>query len=697
MAIKPLKNLKTLLPSNTHLLGFGFLIGALSALNLYYLLLGIILVFFMRKHKLLKLSLLFILLGFLIVKTPRTLIKPNGYYRVLWVSEDKPFVYTIRSNSKKYHLKSNQEIEIGSVIMIETLPNLYDHARFTYGFDAHDYYKSQGINGYFNYVDFEVIKVEKSPYKVMDRLYTYVDSLPTNARYFVKSLVLGDYEFENKDTLSKLGISHLFVLSGLHIQILMTMCGYLFKPFKPKTRTVCYTVILGFYLFITKMPLSLLRAALQFLIYEYFVINDKKITRLDALSLTFMIMIILNPFYLKSIAFPLSFISSLFFILERPKPDFMSSVGTTIYIQLLILPFLSQIQSRMYPLALLFSPVIMRVFSYTLMPLAWVSLFRPIAELLEEGFKAIISLFEYINQDQIGFLIPRLSGILILIYMVLWLLIYLEESAKHKLLKGFFLIIFLYMIPSIRYVKPYDQVTFLDVGQGDTTIIESKHNGCVIVIDAYGDIKGYLRNNHIVNIDYLIISHGHEDHYLKMYDVLETANVSEIIISHYEQDIEALLVDSSHKIKRVRPSEKLTCNGIEMTILGPLKDYKNANNNSLVIKLKMNDFSFLFTGDIEETAEVDLVNKYKKELGSDFLKVPHHGSITSSSSRFINHVNPIYAFISSGNTYLHPHKTILTRYLDNGIYIYQTKHSNTITVRLKYYDRKYRIRVHKDG
>lgn len=87
------------------------------------------------------------------------------------------------------------------------------------------------------------------------------------------------------------------------------------------------------------------------------------------------------------------------------------------------------------------------------------------------------------------------------------------------------------------------------------------------------------------------------------------------------------------------------------------------NNNSLVFKLIYNEFSMLFTGDIEEEAEKYLVNEYKSKLQSTILKVAHHGSKTSSTLEFINYVKPKIALIGVGkdNTFGHPNKEVLER------------------------------------
>lgn len=109
------------------------------------------------------------------------------------------------------------------------------------------------------------------------------------------------------------------------------------------------------------------------------------------------------------------------------------------------------------------------------------------------------------------------------------------------------------------------------------------------------------------------------------------------------------------KIKSPSPGDTIDFNGLEIEVLGPQREYKDFNNNSIVLKVNAGETAFLFTGDAEETAEKDILQA-DYDLQADVLKVGHHGSSTSSSQAFLQAVKPKYAVISVGvgNSYHHP-------------------------------------------
>lgn len=127
------------------------------------------------------------------------------------------------------------------------------------------------------------------------------------------------------------------------------------------------------------------------------------------------------------------------------------------------------------------------------------------------------------------------------------------------------------------------------------------------------------------------------------------------------------------KIKSPSPGDTIDFNGLEIEVLGPQREYKDFNNNSIVLKVNAGETAFLFTGDAEETAEKDILQA-GYDLQADVLKVGHHGSSTSSSQAFLQAVKPKYAVISVGvgNSYHHPEEEALQRLQSIGAEIYCT-------------------------
>ena len=139
------------------------------------------------------------------------------------------------------------------------------------------------------------------------------------------------------------------------------------------------------------------------------------------------------------------------------------------------------------------------------------------------------------------------------------------------------------------------------------------------------------------------------------------------------EDVLDAVANKGLKIKSPSPGDTIDFNGLEIEVLGPQREYKDFNNNSIVLKVNAGETAFLFTGDAEETAEKDILQA-GYDLQADVLKVGHHGSSTSSSQAFLQAVKPKYAVISVGvgNSYHHPEEEALQRLQSIGAEIYRT-------------------------
>lgn len=243
----------------------------------------------------------------------------------------------------------------------------------------------------------------------------------------------------------------------------------------------------------------------------------------------------------------------------------------------------------------------------------------------------------------------------------------------------------------------YDlKIYLVDVGQGDCIIIQTKNKN--IIIDSgegnsdnkydYGKnvVFNHLLKIGITKIDYMIYSHMDSDHAGGLMYILENMNVENVLIgiqAEASENLDTLLnilkEKKDTKLSILKSGDKINLDKCcYIDVLWPVEkeliQENTLNNNSLVFKFFYNDFSILFTGDIEEIAERKIIEKYGEFLKSDVLKVAHHGSKSSTIILFLEYVNPKIALIGVGkdNKFNHPSDIVIKRLNNINCKIYRT-------------------------
>lgn len=222
------------------------------------------------------------------------------------------------------------------------------------------------------------------------------------------------------------------------------------------------------------------------------------------------------------------------------------------------------------------------------------------------------------------------------------------------------------------------EIHVIDVGQGDSALI--RHKGSTILIDAgprksEAYLRAYLESLDIDSIDYVILTHPHEDHIGGAATVIDGFKVKKLLVT----DLEAATYTFEELLDSIERNEtdteipslgdEYTAGEISFKILAPITPTDDSNNMSLVVKFTFGDTDFLFTGDAEKEVEAEMLKMYPADmLDCDLLKVGHHGSNTSSSAEFLNAVSPKIATISCAkdNDYGHPHGEPLARLRECG-------------------------------
>lgn len=244
----------------------------------------------------------------------------------------------------------------------------------------------------------------------------------------------------------------------------------------------------------------------------------------------------------------------------------------------------------------------------------------------------------------------------------------------------------------------------IDVGQGDSILLLSNHKSVLVDTGGkisygkkedgkifYNTIYPVLKKEGIKNLDYLIITHGDKDHIGEATTLLNTIKVKKIIMNCNQENFWEKEIVHKNKIIGY---EGLSFKAGDFYFTQLNECMENENDSSQIYYVTYKDKRILLTGDASIKSEKTMLEKY--DVGKlDILKVGHHGSTTSTSSKLIEKTNPTIALISSGknNKFHHPHEEIIKRLEKNNTMIYNTQKEGTITLNLN----QWTIRKDTDG
>lgn len=231
-------------------------------------------------------------------------------------------------------------------------------------------------------------------------------------------------------------------------------------------------------------------------------------------------------------------------------------------------------------------------------------------------------------------------------------------------------------------------VWYVDVGQADCALLCSQ--GEYMLIDG-GNVEdgslvvSFLDQLGVEELKAVVCSHAHEDHVGGLASVLAVYPVDAVYAptrtysSRCFDDFMYYVNQQDLTVNIPAPGDSFSLGNTEVTVLGPVKSYPDTNNTSIVLRVDCGKVGFLFTGDMEQEAENDLMDS-GANLSAQVLKAGHHGSSTSTGYRFLYEVDPTYTVISvgKGNSYGHPHEEVISRLNDQGAVVFRTDELGTV-------------------
>lgn len=640
----------------------------------------------------------FIFINFIIIKSEYKDSDKNLYGTVMDYkkSKDKTTIWVKGKEKVLVNYYSDINISYGDYIYVY---GVFKKPKENGNFNLFNY-KRYLLSNKINYVvtasKITVIKKNDNVfYTLKNNLLRKIENA-NKSKGYILAFLYADKSLIEKDVYTKyqkIGVSHLFAVSGMHVSLISIVLLKLLNKIKERKRYIIVSIFLSIYLFLTNFTISMVRATFQFILFFINKSFKLNIDNSNLVLLLFSILVIINPYNIYNIGFLFSFIISFTLIRcsKLIKGKFIiKSLKTSLISFFSSMPVLINNFFEVNFLGIILNIIYIPFVSYILFPLSLVTVLFPS---LDNILYMFISYFEKItdffsNIKFLSFSICKMNIFLIIMYYIIFIYILKrKKSLVYKIIIAIISLIFL--INNGRIVN--SEVSILDVGQGDSSLIRLKNKN--ILIDTGGNINydiskniliPYFKSVGIKKIDYLVLTHGDYDHMGEAINLVENFKVEKVIFncgSYNDLENELIEVLDKKKIKYYSCIKELNIDNNKLHFL-QTKEYDNENENSNVIYTELNGYKFVFMGDAGVEKEKDILEKYNVSK-IDVLKIGHHGSKTSSDKNFIDEMNPKYSVISVGknNRYGHPNKEVLNN-LDNSK-IYRTDQDGSIMFKIK--------------
>jgi competence protein ComEC len=678
-----LKQLKILSPFRGNLF-YGVILTVLTiyATQYHWLLILILLCLFFlfRVHKHLFLSGLFLIFIVLFSMHFRTTVfneyEINDGVVLETLSEnDHYFSYIVRSGITKVRVSTEEELDVGMKVFLDCKPKEISLASIPGGFDYQQYLYSLGLLGNVQCVLVEIDESFSLP-KIRAITQDYIESTFQESMPYINAFIMANTTYMDsqlKEDINTLGIAHLFAVSGLHVMLLVLIIERLLD----KTKLTVYMkkailiLILSVYLITTGFSDSILRATLFYGFIKVKKHLDLEWTTIDLLSVIALIFLVINPFRLFNISFLLSYLVTFGLLLYIPLIDHRAPYFKQLFVVqvvafLISLPVVVSLNPSVNLLSLLVNLFFIVFVSYLILPLTYLTFLCPCIEPLLNAFvvplEFLIDSFSKIHIFELS--VSTYTSFWVLVYYASLLYFFKVKTSIIPVLSLMIMMVFI-----INMIRPYNlsaSVTMLDA-QGDAIFIQDAFNQCNILIDtgpvdSYDSVINYMKQKSVNTIDLLIITHEHDDHDGELEDIMTSFKIDTVITKASEQ-------------------VRMNCGHVELTLYPAIESYSLENNQSMVVYMSLYGEHYLMTGDIESVRENNFIHQFNEPV--DILKSPHHGSITSSSEAFLDHIDAEVVWISSfiNNLYDHPSEIVIKRYQARNMDIYRIDLDGTITRR----------------
>ncbi len=618
-------------------------------------------------------------------------------------TEDKKLNFLIYTDFEK-------EFSVGDKVSFSSLFRAPKRTG-AHGFDSKLYMHTKNITSSF-FISSDKLSVAEGAPRLYDKMREFSNSISDKIRLRIggeegevaAAILLGDksgFSDQMTDVFMRSGISHIVAVSGMHLSILI---GFFFliagkTRLYYKLRNVFGIILVVIYMTLTGFSPSVTRAGIMLICTLLASVFDRKEDMPTSFFLSAAIILMLNPYTVLSASFLLSY-TSLAGILIFTKPlneklprfipgKIKITASATLSASILTLPVLAYMFNGISTLSvitnILVVPLVSIVFissALTLLPGVGI-VFAFIPRFL---IKVILFCSRFISKIPFSYIsVKSPTTVTILCFFVFVILLYMALTGRKwgKLGKiSFYVSLCILTLSSVASHLTYS-VTFFDIGQGDCALIKAAGGGRYLV-DAGPDgftTMSALRSEGINRFDVIFISHPDSDHCGALGDILKNFPTRKVVLPQYDMfgekvaELCEIATLSGADVEFAGSYYSYDFGGISTSIISPLKSFppSDENSGSLVLSMNIKNNKFLFTGDIDSTAESAII-KSRSSLDADVLKVSHHGSRDSTSDAFLKKVSADYCVISAGrdNFYGHPHDQTLQRLENSGTTILRT-------------------------
>lgn len=633
-------------------------------------------------------------------------------------------LYAVYSGENTYEI-GDKVLLSGEVLPLEgrTVPGGYDEKLYlkTKGIDYKIYPDKIQKIGKTNSFDVVLEKQKEKVFEVFDTVLSQKES------GIVKAMVTGekdDIDQETRDLYIKAGINHILCVSGLHVSFFALFLHFFVEKFLRQSKRMAGVVTIvccvGFLAFTGFSPSSV-RAVIMISVALFGRVLFRKSDWLNNLAIAALLILLFQPLYLWNAGFQLSFVTALGIWIGlqvaakrggswgKLKKSFILSLYASLFSYPLVAYHFFNISLVGIIVNLFILPLCGILLFFIFFTAISGLLFPPLAAISAGGIYGILKFYEMVCHIAVsvpkGYFLVGAPAILsmALYYLVLYMCSFYGKRFCNE--KGILFVMLLLGVSVFgnRMIFHKNTIAFLDVGQGDSTVI-STFDGRAIVIDGggwYGTeigkntgvkvVEPYLEYLGIKELDGIFLTHFDSDHMIGVIELCENVPVKALYISSYPyedtqnwQTLKEILEKQNIMLYTVGAGDaadwgkdgKIDC-------LYPLEGVKflgdDDNHGSLVLKYEYGGTKVLLTGDGATEDERVMLSK-GTQVSAEIIKLGHHGSKYSSSEAFLSAVSPSIGIISCGlgNIYGHPHEETLQRLNAQGISVYRTDTQGTI-------------------